>query len=287
MSNLNLIRSKKKNIEEEVLPRQEEQIRQDQVKLLEAEQEMNRLKILNEHGAVPAVDYEKACNNYQLLLSQYNQAVITRDALAGGSSMAEIDAQVSYYETQLKIAQNEVANKKIVSPVTGTVSRINYSTGQQVTAGDVILAVLRQQNWVVEADVDQKELSRLKPGQAALVSLDAYPRDKLEAELFYIAPQIDEQKGTCLLRLKIKNAKDFIKYGMAANIEILSEMNRQVLALPQQFVDYSEKEASVWVMQNNKAVKTPLAYRSVGERWVIAENLPEGTVVLSRQENGL
>ena len=156
MSNLNLIRSKKKNIEEEVLPRQEEQIRQDQVKLLEAEQEMNRLKILNEHGAVPAVDYEKACNNYQLLLSQYNQAVITRDALAGGSSMAEIDAQVSYYETQLKIAQNEVANKKIVSPVTGTVSRINYSTGQQVTAGDVILAVLRQQNWVVEADVDQK-----------------------------------------------------------------------------------------------------------------------------------
>lgn len=281
MSNLNLIRSKKKNIEEEVLPRQEEQIRQDQVKLLEAEQEMNRLKILNEHGAVPAVDYEKACNNYQLLLSQYNQAVITRDALAGGSSMAEIDAQVSYYETQLKIAQNEVANKKIVSPVTGTVSRINYSTGQQVTAGDVILAVLRQQNWVVEADVDQKELSRLKPGQAALVSLDAYPRDKLEAELFYIAPQIDEQKGTCLLRLEIKNAKDFIKYGMAANIEILSEMNRQVLALPQQFVDYSEKEASVWVMQNNKAVKTPLAYRSVGERWVIAENLPEGTVVLS------
>ena len=281
MSNLNLIRSKKKNIEEEVLPRQEEQVRHDLVKLQEAEQEMNRLKILSEQGAVPAVDYKKACHNYQLLLSQYNQAVITRDALAGGSSMAEIDAQISYYETQLKIAENELANKKIVSPVTGTVSKINYSAGQQVTAGDVVLTVLRQQNWVVEADVDQKELSRLKPGQTALVSFDAYPRDKLAAELIYIAPQIDEQKGTCLLRLEIKEARDFIKYGMAANIEILSEEYSQVLALPLQFVDYSEKEASVWVIQTDKAVKTPLKYQSVGERWAIAENLPEGTVVLS------
>lgn len=280
MSNLNLMQSKKKNIEEEVLPRQEEEIRQNEVKLLEAEQEMNRLKILNERGAVPAVDYEIACNNYQLLLSQYNQAVITRDALAGGSSMAEIDAQISYYEAQLKTAQNAVQDKKIVSPVTGTVSTLNYSAGQQVTAGDVVLTVLRQQSWVVEADVDQKELSRIKPGQPALVSLDAYPQNKLEAELFYIAPQIDEQKGTCLLRLEIKNAKDFIRHGMAASVELLSESNEQVLALPKQLIDYSEKEASVWVLKENKAVRTPVTYQNIGERWVITENLPEESVVL-------
>ena len=114
---------------------------------------MNRLKILSEQGAVPAVDYEKACHNYQLLLSQYNQAVITRDALAGGSSMAEIDAQISYYETQLKIAENELANKKIVSPVTGTVSKIILSrpAGNGRGCGFNLL----RQNWVVEADVDR------------------------------------------------------------------------------------------------------------------------------------
>jgi HlyD family secretion protein len=281
LSDLNLSRSKKRNIEEEALPKQEEQVRQDKVKLLEAEKEMNRLKTLHEQGAVPVVDFEKAVNNYQLFLSQYNQAVLTRDSLAGGSSLAEIEAQISYNEAQLKIAQKVVGDKKIIAPVTGTVSKVNYSTGQQVTTGEVLITVLRQQNWVVEADVDQKELSQIKPGQPALVALDAYPQDKLEAELFYIAPQIDEKKGTCLLRLEIKNAKPFIRYGMAASVELLSETNRQVNALPKQFVDFTEKEAFVWILKDDQAVKTPIAYRSVGERWVIAEDLPEGTVVLS------
>lgn len=280
LSDLNLMQSKKRNIEEEALPRQEEQIRQDRVKLEEAEKEMNRLQTLYEQGAVPAVDFEKAGNNYQLLLSQYNQAVFTRDSLAGGSSVAEIEAQISHHEAQLKIARKAVEDKRMVSPVTGTVSKAHYSAGQQVTAGEALITVLRRENWVVEADVDQKELSYIKPGQPALVALDAYPQEKFEAELFYISPQIDEQKGTCLLRLEIKNAKPFIRHGMAASVELLSETNRQVLALPKQFVDFTEKEAFVWVLKDNKAVKTPATYRSVGERWVIAENLPEGTVIL-------
>ena len=265
LSDLNLSRSKKRNIEEEALPKQEEQVPQDKVKLLEAEKEMNRLKTLHEQGAVPVVDFEKAVNNYQLFLSQYNQAVLTRDSLAGGSSLAEIEAQISYNEAQLKIAQKVVGDKKIIAPVTGTVSKVNYSTGQQVTTGEVLITVLRQQNWVVEADVDQKELSQIKPGQPALVALDAYPQDKLEAELFYIAPQLDEK--TCLLRLQIKSAKPFIRYGMAASVELLSETNRQVNALPKQFVDFTEKEAFVWILKDDQAKNTnriPQCRRALG-----------------------
>ncbi|MDD4767985.1 MAG: efflux RND transporter periplasmic adaptor subunit [Desulfotomaculaceae bacterium] len=214
-------------------------------------------------------------------ISQYNQAVLTRDSLAGGSGAAEVEAQIAYYETQLLIAQKAVEDKRIISPVTGTVSKVNFSPDQQAPAGATLLTVLRQQNWVVEADVDQKELSHLEPGQPALVAFDAYPREKLEAELLYISPQIDEQKGTCLLRLEIKEAKPFIRHGMAASVELLSEPHKQVLALPKQFVDFTEKEAFLWVLKDGKAVKTPVTYISVGERWVIAENLSEGTVVLS------
>ncbi|MDD4334928.1 MAG: HlyD family efflux transporter periplasmic adaptor subunit, partial [Desulfotomaculaceae bacterium] len=173
LSDLNLMRSKQRNIAEEALPKQEEQIRQDRVKLEEAEKEMNRLKTLYEQGAVPAVEFEKTSVNYQLLLSQYNQAVLTRDSLAGGSGAAEVEAQISYYDTQLKIAQKAVEDKKIVSPVTGTVSKVNFSSGQQAPAGVALLTVLQQQNWVIEADVDQKELSHLEPGQPALVAFDA------------------------------------------------------------------------------------------------------------------
>ncbi len=174
-----------------------------------------------------------------------------------------------------------VADKKIISPLTGTVSKINFSAGQQVAANAALLTVLRQQNWVVEAEVDHKELPLLKEGQDALVALDAYPQEKLAADLIYISPQVDAQKGTCLLRLEIKESKPFIKYGMAADVELLSEANVQVLALPKQFLAFSGGEAFAWVWQEGKAVKQQLSYRTVGDRWVIAENLREGAVILS------
>lgn len=281
MSNLESIKSKKRNIAEEILPRQEEVLIQDKVRLGEAERELQRQKTLFEQGAVPAVDYEKASDSYELALSQYNQDLLTRDSLAGGSGAAEIEAQVSYYEAQLNIAVKAVADKKVISPLTGTVSKINFSAGQQVAANAALLTVLRQQNWVVEAEVDQKELPLLKEGQDALVALDAYPQEKLAAELIYISPQVDAQKGTCLLRLEIKESKPFIKYGMATDVELLSEANVQVLALPRQFLAFSGGEAFAWVWQEGKAVKQQLSYRTVGNRWVIAENLREGAVILS------
>ncbi len=280
-SNLESIKSKKRNITEETLPRQEEVLIQDKIKLGEAERELQRQKALFEQGAVPAVDYEKATDNYKLALSQYNQDLLTRDSLAGGSAAAETDAQISYYEAQLSIATKAVADKRVVSPLTGTVSKINFSAGQQVTASEVLLTILRQQNWVVEAEVDQKELPLLKEGQDALVALDAYPQEKLAAVLIYISPQVDAQKGTCLLRLEIKGSESYIKYGMAADVELLSETNIQVLALPRQFLEFNGSDAFAWVWQEGRAVKYQLTYRTVGDRWIIAENLEQGAVILS------
>ena len=68
LGDLDLARSKQRNIVEEALPKQEEEMYQSQLGLDEAEKEMNRLKSLYEHSAVPAVEYEKAANNYQLQL---------------------------------------------------------------------------------------------------------------------------------------------------------------------------------------------------------------------------
>ncbi|NLJ76375.1 MAG: efflux RND transporter periplasmic adaptor subunit [Peptococcaceae bacterium] len=281
LGDLDLARSKQRNIVEEALPKQEEEMYQSQLGLDEAEKEMNRLKSLYEHGAVPAVEYEKAANNYQLQLSRHNQAVLVRDSLAGGSGAAEIEARIALCDVQLKIAQQAVEDKKIVSPISGVISNVNFSPDQWVPDGAVLLTVLRQEHLVVEADVDQKELSNLEVGQSALVVFDAYPGEHFKAELTYISPQIDEQKGTCLLRLAIENGKRYIRHGMVADVEILTEPNRQVLALPKQFIDYSEKTPFVWVLQKGKAVKTPVTYINVGERWVIIENLPEDTLVLA------
>jgi hypothetical protein len=54
-----------------------------------------------------------------------------------------------------------------------------------------------------------------------------------------------------------------------------------VLALPRQFLAFSGSEAFAWVWQEGKAVKQQLSYRTVADRWVIAENLREGSVILS------
>lgn len=284
-NNLQLTQSQLTNIQKEELPRQEEKLIQNKLKLDESEKEMQRLKILYESGAIAAVEYDNSVTRYRLALSEYNKEILNKRSLVDGSIFEELKARLSTQKALLELAEKAVDDKKIRSPFTATVSRIHLSEGQQASPGAEILTILKQQDWVVEAEVDQKELPLLKNGLPALIALDAYPLNKLEARLSYISPQVDTQKGTCLLRIEIKEQAPFIKHGMAANVEILAGTNQQVLALPRKFLDFSEREAMVWVWKNGQAQKLPAIYRETGERWVILEGFPAGTVILSPDKN--
>jgi membrane fusion protein (multidrug efflux system) len=72
-------------------------------------------------------------------------------------------------------ATHERTRTHVTAPASGWVSKMSLRPGSIVQAGTPALAVVEDGNWWVDANFKETDLGRVKPGQAATVSLDMYP----------------------------------------------------------------------------------------------------------------
>lgn len=82
--------------------------------------------------------------------------------------------------------------------------------------------------WVY-ANVPQSEIGRLKPGDRAQVSVDAYPGRKFSGRIDQILPDVDLTTRTVRVRLVMSNPGVALKPGMYVNVDIAAPMGRQLV----------------------------------------------------------
>lgn len=81
---------------------------------------------------------------------------------------------------QLDNATNDQVHTYIIAPADGWVSHIRLRPGTVIKAGTPSFAIIEGGRWWIDANFKETDLSRIKPGQSASISLDMYPRTKLE-----------------------------------------------------------------------------------------------------------
>lgn len=136
----------------------------------------NELEIENQkyHAALSA--YQAQQKNIQALQSQ----------IAGISSytyqVAKINQQIKSYENQLKslknqinIAQNNLYHTNIIAPIDGIVTQKNIEVGQYVQPGQTLLMVVPLRAAWVNANFKETQMHRIRIGDKATVTIDAYP----------------------------------------------------------------------------------------------------------------
>jgi multidrug efflux pump subunit AcrA (membrane-fusion protein) len=110
--------------------------------------------------------------------------------------------------------------------------------------------------------------------------MDASPDDKLAAAVTYVSPQVDVQKGTCLVRAEIREQRPYLRHGMTGSIQIAAGRFNRVLAVPSQFIEKTPRGAFVWFWEDGAARRVRADFRQVGERWAILNNIAERDVLL-------
>ena len=58
---------------------------------------------------------------------------------------------------------------------------------------------------------DEKNLATIAVGQRARASADAFPRDAFDAEVAWIAPAVDPQRGSVEVRLRVPSPPPFLR----------------------------------------------------------------------------
>ncbi len=104
--------------------------------------------------------------------------------------------------------------------------------GDIVQPGKALFTLAQDGETRLTALVDEKNLAVLRVGQTATVSADAYPADRFAAELAYIAPGIDVQRGTVETKFRVPQPPPFLRADMTVSIEIEVANRADAIVIP-------------------------------------------------------
>jgi Cu(I)/Ag(I) efflux system membrane fusion protein/cobalt-zinc-cadmium efflux system membrane fusion protein len=168
------------------------------------------------------------------------------------------------------------------SPAAGFVAEKTAVAGMHVTPGQSLYKVADVSVVWVEADIYESEMPLIRVGQAATVTLDAYPNERYVGRVVYIYPYVDEKTRTNKVRYEFANRAGRLKPGMFANVDIDVARGDAIVVRANAVLD-SGKEQIVFVAQGDghfepRHVK---AGRRAGDDIEILEGLKEGEQVAS------
>jgi HlyD family secretion protein len=265
-------------------PQAEADLRRAEANLEDARRRLAREKSLFQAGATTEASLEDAKTAEQLAVTQRDAAVLqVRAAEAGGSQSQTAQANVALAQAQLERAKVQLARHVVRSPTDGVVITRMVEPGDAVMSGSNLFLLSSTGQTRLRVEPDERSLALLAVGQTAIASAEAFPNDKFEAKVAYIAPAIDASRGTVEVRLVVANPPEFLRHNMTISVEITVAEKEQTLTVPRQSVLAEKREPHVLVFQGGRAEKRPVSLGLLGEEFVeIREGLsPEDLVVVA------
>ena len=116
------------------------------------------------------------------LAGEQNQLAVLR------SQQHEEEAKLQQTRANLWLAKNDLDNTVIRAPISGVAGNRAGQVGQYVKAGTQLLSLVPLTRLYVTANFKETQLTRMRPGQIAEVSVDAYPDQILQGRVESFAP---------------------------------------------------------------------------------------------------
>jgi len=102
------------------------------------------------------------------------------------ADIALAQASVSGAQASLDLANNQINNETIKSPIAGQVVKDNYTVGEQTSLQTPVFSVLAKNDLEISVEISESDIAKLKKDDAAQITLDAFARIKIQRRrLFY------------------------------------------------------------------------------------------------------
>ena len=265
-------------------PVAEQALRQAQVTQANAQSAFKRNQDLFKQGFIGQAALDDARKASELADAQLHSAHKQLETTAAsGSDYAMASTAVSQAKAAAEAARARSSYASIRSPVEGVLIARNVEVGDVVQSGKVLMTLSPKGKTQIVIAVDEKNLHLIALGQKALVSADAYPQQKFNAELVYINPGVNAQTGSVDVKLDVPQAPEVLRQDMTVSVDIEVARRPQALLLSSAAVRDADN-AAPWVLrvEEGRAVKVPVhvGLRSGGLTEVL-DGLNEGDLVLS------
>lgn len=182
-----------------------------------------------------------------------NNVIKTQQVAAAAAAVRQAQANVDY-------AKAEYDKTIIRTPISGTITSLSAQAGDTIIAAGLssptLVTVVDLKRLQVDAYVDETDIGGVRLGQAAQVTVDAYPNKIFAGTVVKIS------QGGALLQnvvtydttINLSNPQGLLKPGMTATVSIVVNKHANVLIAPIEAVKYIGTTPVIYVVEGKNKI---------------------------------
>ncbi len=241
--------------------------RLSKTKLALAEANMMRIRTLVDKKIVARKELLQAETDYKIAQTEL-QNDQERLSLYGASS------------SKVQSSSYNKASLMVPAPISGTITEKHAIVGELSDPSKSLFTVVDLSSIWVVVDIYEKDLAKVRTGQRATVTVDAYPDVKLTGHVTYIADVLDAATRTLKVRVEVPNPGRMLKPEMFARVELAPSASAvMTLAVPEDAIQEIDGKKVIFVADDRGEVFRPETVetgRSSGGLVEIISGLREG-----------
>ncbi len=120
----------------------------------------------------------------------------------------------------------------VKASASGVVIKRSANQGQNVGSADSLITLASVAHVWVMADVFERDLARVRIGQSATVTVDAFTGRSWTGRLTYIEPELARESRTARARVEVDNADNALRFGMFVAVSVSSGASAAHVMVP-------------------------------------------------------
>lgn len=199
---------------------------------------------------------------------------------------ALLDAAREQGADELKYWKTAYRPIALISPIDGEVIVAKMQPGQTVTTSEAV--VVLSDHLIIRSQVDETDIGKIKLGQSAFFTLDAFPETRVDAMVEHIYYESKTVNNVTIYEVDLNPeaaVPDFIRSGMNASVNFITESKENALYVLPEAVMMSKEGKYVLVKNGRRPVERPIEAGVSGEEKIeVVSGINEDDIILVKSK---
>ena len=265
---------------------------QARIDLEKVTKDYERYKELYEGGVVDKSTFDTMDAGCKIAKKKVLTAEEEYEIALSGPTKEEVElakAKVDRAKTGLRLAEKNLKDMEVTSPITGIVSERTISIGEYVKPGTKLFEIVQNDPLKLSFSIPEKFAGDVKEGQTVIAGVKAFPKEKFMGKVYYISPESERSTRSFEVKAKISNKNNRLKPGFFADVTLITSVRKDAFVIPEEAILLMEGKPVIYIVRGDKVILQPV---EVGRRFggkveVTSSDLKEDDTVVTEGQDGL
>lgn len=228
----------RKGARSEDIVQAEDLLKQAETNFRQSETDKNRMQELYDSKSISKKQLEDFIVKYEVTRAQFNSAkenLTKMRSLARPEEIKQAEAKYKQALANEELIRKNIRDSYVVSPIDGYIVKKYIEEGENVSTMSSLLKISDLSVVELMIYVSEEELGKVKLGQKAKISVDAFPDKTFDGAVTFISPEAEftpkniqtKDERTKLVfgvKIKVPNPNFELKTGMPADVTIITKL---------------------------------------------------------------